>query len=93
MTFAILSRFAPGSFETPADLKARAEAVTDRIEADCDVAWKDSYMLGGSYDVLDLVEADDPKEVQRAALVLRAFGNERTETCVATPWDEMLDAI
>jgi uncharacterized protein with GYD domain len=92
-TFIILSQFEPDAFEAPADLKARAESVSTRIEDACDVTWKHSYATTGTYDVVDIVEASDAQEVMKASLVLRALGSEHTETLAATPWKDFVESV
>jgi uncharacterized protein with GYD domain len=47
----------------------------------------------GRFDVVDIVEAADPKEVERAAMIIRAKANCSTETLLATPWEEFLAAL
>ena len=47
----------------------------------------------GRFDVVDIVEAADPKEVERAAMIIRAKANSSTETLLATPWKEFLAAL
>ena len=43
--------------------------------------------------VVDIVEADDPKQVERASMVIRSVGRSITETMAATPWDEFINSI
>lgn len=43
--------------------------------------------------MLDVVETDDPKELQRAVMLLRTHGHESTETLGATPWKEFIGAL
>ena len=52
--------------------------------------WKDSYATMGRFDVVDIVESDDLKQVEKAAMIIRAYGRSSTETLVATPWKEFL---
>jgi len=40
--------------------------------------------------VVDIVEADDPKEVEKAAMIIRGYGHSTTETLEGTPWEEFL---
>jgi hypothetical protein len=40
--------------------------------------------------VLDIVESDDVKQVEKAAMLIRAYGRSTTETLLATPWTEFL---
>ncbi|WP_435105284.1 GYD domain-containing protein [Arhodomonas sp. AD133] len=93
-TYIILSRLAPDAFSDPADFPAIARTVSDKIKTQCPgVHWQDSYALLGRFDVIDVVEADDPKEVEKAAMIIRASGRATTETFLATPWKEFLDAL
>jgi uncharacterized protein with GYD domain len=39
---------------------------------------------------VDIVETDDPKQVERAAMIIRAYGHSTTETLMGTPWKEFL---
>jgi uncharacterized protein with GYD domain len=47
----------------------------------------------GRFDVVDIVEASDPREVERAALIIRAYGHATTETMPATPWSTFIDQL
>jgi uncharacterized protein with GYD domain len=90
-TYVILSRFSPEAFREPKDFKKLADAVSAKIKSDCPgVQWKDSYATLGRFDVVDIVEADDPKQIEKAAMIIRACGHSTTETLVATPWKEFL---
>jgi len=90
-SYVILSRLSPEGFRDPKDFKKLAEAVSAKIKSDCPgVRWKDSYATMGRFDVVDIVEADDPKQVEKAAMVIRAYGHSSTETLPATPWKEFL---
>jgi len=69
-------------------------AVAARIKSDCPgVIWKDSYATLGRFDVVDIVEANDAKDVEKAAMIIRAQGHSTTETLLATPWKEFLAAL
>ena len=57
------------------------------------VVWKDSYATLGRFDVVDIVESKDIKQVERAAMIIRAYGHSTTETLVATPWREFLSNL
>ena len=60
-TYVILSRFSPESMRDPSDRRRLAETVSEKIKAGCpNVRWKASYALMGHFDVLDLVEAENP---------------------------------
>jgi uncharacterized protein with GYD domain len=93
-TFVILSRISPEAFDDPKDLKDMAKTVSEKIKRQCPgVTWTDSYATLGRFDIVDIVEAADPKEVEKAAMIIRAYGHAATETLVATPWKEFLAAL
>ncbi len=55
-------------------------------------------LLGGvqwqrTFDVADIVESADPKAIEKAAMIIRAYGHSTTETLVATPWKEFLEML
>jgi hypothetical protein len=58
-----------------------------------DITWKGSFATLGRFDVVDFVEADDPKQIEKAAMLIRAYGHSITETLVATPWKEFLSEL
>ncbi len=89
--YVILSRLSPDAFENPKDFKKIADTVASKIRKECKgVVWKQSFATLGRFDVVDVVEADDPREVERAALIIRGYGHASTETLAATPWSEFL---
>ncbi len=93
-TYLIFSRFSSESFRDLKDVKQLAAAVSERIKAECPgVRWKDSWATTGHFDVVDVVESDDPKQVTRAAMIIHAYGHATTETALATPWKEFLASL
>jgi uncharacterized protein with GYD domain len=93
-TYMILSRLAADAFDDPRDFKKIAKTVADKIRKECKgVVWKQSYALLGRFDVVDIVEASDPREVERAALIIRAYGHATTETMPATPWNTFIEGL
>lgn len=93
-TYIILSRFNPDAFDEPKAVRKLAEEVTERIKKECPgLRWKESFSTLGRYDIVDIVETDDPHALQRAVMILRAYGHQTTETLAATPWKEFLNAL
>jgi uncharacterized protein with GYD domain len=93
-TYIVLSRFSPEAFEDPTELRQLAAAVTEKIKTECPgVVWKESFATLGRFDVVDIVQSADPKEVEKAVMIIRAYGHSTTETLVATPWKEFLDML
>ena len=90
-TFIILSRVSPEAFRAPKDFQEAADTVIAKIKSDCpNVVWKDSYATMGRFDFVDIVESDDPSQIGKAAMIIRAYGHSVTETLPATPWTEFL---
>jgi len=93
-TYIILSRFSPEAFEDPKNFKDLAATVSAKIKRHCpELNWKGSFATLGRFDVVDSVEADDPKQIEKAAMIIRAYGHSTTETLIATPWKEFLSVL
>jgi len=93
-TYVILSRFSPEAFRDPKEFKKLAADVSSKIKSECPgIKWKDSFATLGRFDVVDIVEADDPKQMEKAAMIIRAYGHAATETLLATPWKEFLATL
>jgi uncharacterized protein with GYD domain len=93
-TYIILSRISPNAFENPRDFRKVAQTVAGKIRKECKgCVWKASYAVMGRFDVVDIVEANDPAEVERAAMIIRGYGRSSTETLAATPWQDFLDSL
>ena len=89
--YVIITRLQP---ETSRDLAQAAAAVAARIKAECPgVKWKDSYATLGQFDVIDIVEADDPSEVSKATNVIRDLAHGTTETLAAIPWKSFVQSL
>jgi uncharacterized protein with GYD domain len=90
-TYIILSRVSTKAMTDPKEFRQLANTVADIIKSECPgVVWKDSYATMGRFDVVDIVEADDPKQVEKVAVVIRSYGHSMTEILPATPWEEFL---
>jgi len=93
-TYVILSKLSPNAIDKPGDFRQLAEKVSETIKKECPGAvWKDSYATLGRFDVVDVVEADDPQEVAKAAMIIRSYGRSTTETLLATPWHKFLSTL
>jgi uncharacterized protein with GYD domain len=90
-TFIILTKFAAGAFEAPAAFRQASAELTERLKRECPgVHWKASFATLGRYDVVDIVEAERPEDVHRAAILVNTQAHASTETLLATPWHEYL---
>ena len=93
-TYIILSQISPQAFSDTYEFKAIAAKVAAKIKNECpSVVWKQSYSTMGRFDVVDIVEADDPTEIAKAAMIIRAYGHSTTETLTAIPWKDFLDLM
>lgn len=93
-TYVILSRFSPEAFREPKEFKKLAENVSSKIKKECThIAWKHSFATLGRFDVVDIVEAEDAQEVQKAAMIIRSYEHSTTETLLATPWKDFLATL
>ena len=90
-TSVILSQISPEAFRDPMHFKKLAAKVSDKIKSECPgVEWKDSYATLGRFDVVDIVDSDNAKQIEKAVMIIRAYGHSTTETLAATPWKEFL---
>ena len=93
-TYVILSRFSPQAFDDPKHFVQLAEQVSEKIKKECPkVEWKGSYATLGRFDVIDIVESPDPKQIEKVAMIIRALGHSTTETLLCTPWKQFLDGL
>jgi uncharacterized protein with GYD domain len=87
-TYILLTRLAPESVRSPADLKRLEKGVEQRIRKECpDVRWLANYAVLGPCDYLDVFEAPDEAVAARVAMIVRSFGHATTETWTAMPWE------
>ena len=93
-TYMIFTRLSADAFKDPSEFPGIAGNVSDRIRAECpQVQWKESYATTGQYDIVDIVEAPDVGAVERACMIIRAYGHGTTETALATPWHDFLQSL
>ena len=93
-TYIILSRFSAQAFTDPKEFKGLADTVAAKIKNQCPkVTWKESYATMGRFDAVDVVESDDPHQVEKAAMIIRAYGLSTTETLPATPWKDFVASL
>ncbi|MFO8028359.1 MAG: GYD domain-containing protein [Cyclonatronaceae bacterium] len=93
-TYIILSKISPDALKEPDDFRKMAETVKKKIRKNCpDVEWKDSYAVKGQFDVVDIVESDDPGQVDKASMIIRSHGRSDTQTMQASHWKDFLQSI
>lgn len=93
-TYVILSKLSPDAFDDPKDFRKLAKEVSSRIKKQCpEVKWKASWATLGRFDVVDVVETNDPRQLERAVMLIRAYGHATTETMPATEWHQFLERL
>ena len=89
-----ISRFSPEAFKDPKEFRELASEVSKRIRNECPgIKWKDSFATLGRFDVVDIIETDNPNEIEKAAMIIRGYGHSTTETLMGTPWDQFLESL
>lgn len=82
------------AFRDPTGFKKLAEATSARIKTECPgPRWKESFSTLGRFDIVDLIEAEDVTQTDKAAMIIRSSGHSITETMVAAPWKEFQAAL
>ena len=85
-TYIILSRFSPRAFDDPKHFVRLAEQVSKKIKRECPkVEWKGSYATLGRFNVIDIVEAADPKQIEKVAMIIRPLDIRRRRPCWPHP--------
>lgn len=93
-TYIILSRFSPNAFSEPKDFKKLANTVSKKIKEECPgITWKASFATMGRFDVVDIVETGDPTQIEKAVMIIQAYGHSTTETLIGTPWEDFLERL
>jgi uncharacterized protein with GYD domain len=93
-TYIILSQLSEEAFRDSDQFRRLARKVAQKIKQECPaVNWKQSFATLGRYDVVDIIESDDLSQIEKAAMIIRAYGHARTETMQATPWAEFLEML
>ena len=80
-----------GAFQDHTGFKESVMSVVEEISKECPgVKFKDSYATLGQYDFIDIIETDDPAQLEKAVLIMRSTGKSETQTLVATHFREFL---
>jgi uncharacterized protein with GYD domain len=86
-TYVLLTSFSSDAIIEPDEMESLNSMVKKRVQKECaDVVWRDSYVLLGRYDALDIFTAPDNETASKVAVVIRSFGHATTEILPATRW-------
>ena len=90
-TYVPLSRMAPEVTADASSFRQIAEKVKQTIRKECpEVTWKDSFVVFGRFDTVDIFEAPNETDAQKVAMIIRGLAKSTTETMQAVPWKEFL---
>ena len=93
-TFIMLTRLSHQALQSPSSLEDLSHKVMERIRKDCpEVEWKQSYVVLGPADYLDIFNAPDIEAAMKVAAVIRTFGHATTEVWAATEWDRFVKLV
>ncbi len=88
-TFIMLTRLSHQTLQSPSSLENLSREIMERIREDCPgVKWKQSYVVLGPADYLDIFSAPDIETAMKVATVIRTFGHATTEIWGATEWEK-----
>lgn len=92
--YVILIRFSPDAFHDPKEILTNLEELRPVLGEQCpDVKWTESLATLGSWDIVDVVESNDPWQVEKVTLLIRGYLHATTETLSATPWNDFLENL
>ncbi|OGQ97394.1 MAG: GYD family protein [Deltaproteobacteria bacterium RIFOXYD12_FULL_57_12] len=93
-TYVILGKFAVMLFGEPKEFKQLTDDAMVKVKAECpSIVWKYSFATLGHYDVVDVIEAPEPKVVEKATMLMRAYGYHSTEVLIATRWMDFVESL
>lgn len=93
-TFIMLTRLSHQALTSPSSLQSLSKEVMERIRKDAPaVEWKQSYVVLGPTDYLDIFTAPDIETAMKVAAVIRTFGHASTEVWGATEWDNFVKLV
>lgn len=93
-TFIMLTRLNHQALQSPSSLENLSHEIMQRIREDCPgVEWKQSYVVLGPADYLDIFSAPDIEAAMKVATVIRTFGHATTEIWGATEWEKFTELV
>ncbi len=93
-TYIILGKFSLYPLEEIREFKQLNEDVVLKIKKECPgIVWKQSFATLGSYDVVDIIEADNPKTVEKATILMRSHGYSTTEVLMVSQWKDFFATL
>jgi len=92
--FIMMTRLSHDTLKSPQSLQHLSHEVMEHIRKECpEVEWKQSFVLLGPADYLDIFEAPDIESATKVAAVIRTYGHANTEVWGATEWDEFVSLV
>ena len=93
-TYIILGRFSLHLLEEIHEFTQLTEMVMLKVKKECPgIVWKQSFATLGRFDVVDIIEADDPKMVEKTTILMRSHGYSTTEVLMASQWKDFFATL
>lgn len=88
-TFILATRLQPHALRQPRSFTTLEHHVADQVQQHCpQVRWLHSWAVLGHWDYLDVIEAPDLEAAARVSILVRSYGQARTEVWPAMPWPD-----
>ena len=83
-----------GSFPGSQGFQETGRRCVSQDQKECpEIKWLHSFATLGRFDVVDIVESPDVGQIEKAAMIIRAYGHATTKTLLATPWKDFLKGL
>lgn len=92
--YVMLTKVLPSKDQSPESFLATRDQLVSKLkEKFCDVNWIAGYALGGSYDYMDIFEAETNEIAMKISVTVRTTFNCTTEIWPATPIDTFKSVV
>lgn len=93
-TFIMMTRLSHDTLKSPKSLQHLSEEVMEHIRKECpEVQWKQSFVVLGPADYLDIFDAPNVEAATKVAALIRTYGHAHTEVWGATEWDKFVSLV
>ncbi len=92
--FVLLTRISPQSLHQPRSYATLERHVAEQVRHHCpEVKWLHSWAVLGPWDYIDVIDAPDLAAATRVSVLVRSFGQTRTEIWPAMAWPQFKSLV